>query len=363
MMMTAYHEQLRTAAQAAAALVLGLAPLVRGRALLPTYTQPAITWHVTPACDPAFAAAMRAVWARLDLRNRQQFSEAEALVLRAMRMHGLGTLYQWSLSAADRLQPAGWHRQRAADVACMLGTIVGDALFALLTPAERAQWLPVHGCEIRPGRGGRTFEILCDSLGVVEWGDGQRAYYSALRPTVLLQGRRLPIAFTAHALARLQARGTPAIDSYDSWHDRFAMVAYQNYADPAAVYPDQPAFSLFDTCMPGFLTEHYVLALQDVLPPAPRYAYRLGYCPSVQAAGFHVAKTLLVPGFIGTPEYSVLLRTSLDAALKQRLLAQCEELSADRLAQTLDLGLMRWFHQHGIPQVMPAPPDLFVYPS
>ena len=305
---------------------------------------------------------MRAAWARVDLRNRQQFSEAEALVFRYMRMHGYGKLYRLGLSAAARLHPEEWHVQQGRHLVQCLGTILGDTLLRVLTPAEQARWRPFHCFFLGPSREGRALHCACDSLCVVEVGDQQRAYYSALRPTVLLQGRRRPIAFTAHALARLQARCVVAVDSYDSWYDQFSMANHLNYVEPAAVYPDQPAFALFDVCTPGHLTEHYVQAVLGPQPTPQRYAYRAGYCPTVQAAGFHVAKTLLVPGFIGTPEYTALLRASLDAGVKQRMLAQCEELSAERLAHTRDVSLVRWFHQHGIPQVMPEPPDLFVYP-
>ena len=37
-----------TMAQLAAAMVLELAPLVRGQALLPNYAQPLLTWQPTP---------------------------------------------------------------------------------------------------------------------------------------------------------------------------------------------------------------------------------------------------------------------------------------------------------------------------
>ena len=357
-----YAEQGFTMAQSAAAMVLALAPLVRGQALLPNYAQPLLTWKPTPACDPAWAACIRSAWSRLDLRNPQQFSDAEALIFRYVRMHGLGKLYRLGLTAETRLAPAAWHVRQVKQLVLHLGTILGDKLLETLTRAEREHWLPFHCFFLGPARDERALQLSCDSLCVVELEGEQRAYYSALRPTVLLQGRRLPIAFTAHALARIQARCVVAVDSYDSTVDRFSMANHLNYVEPAVVYPAQPAFALWNMCTPGHITDRYVQACLGPQEGTKPYAYRVGYCPTVQAAGFHVAKTLLVSGFLGTPEYTALFRASLDAAVKQRMLAQCEELSADRLARTLDLSLVRWFHQHGIPQVMPEPPDLFVYP-
>ena len=90
------------------------------------------------------------------------------------------------------------------------------------------------------------------------------------------------------------------------------------------------------------------------------YAYRLGYCPLVREGAYWLAKTFLMPGFIGTPEYQALYHTSLESHVKAHMLAVCETLSQTRLATTDDWSLLRWFHTHGVPQVIPAPKDLYV---
>ena len=100
--------------QAAAAVVLEYAPLLRQVPRLPTYTQPHVTWDIAPTCDPAFASAMRAVWAPLSLHDPAQFSEAEALLFRYQRMHGLPKLHRLRLDALHRHAPAAWHQREVA---------------------------------------------------------------------------------------------------------------------------------------------------------------------------------------------------------------------------------------------------------
>ena len=60
---------------------------------------------------PAFATFVRAIWSQLDLRNPAQFSEAESLLLRYHRMHGLRKLHRRRLDAmtcASLLREAMW---------------------------------------------------------------------------------------------------------------------------------------------------------------------------------------------------------------------------------------------------------------
>ena len=155
-------EHTYTSEQEAAALVLAYAPLLRQTPRLPTYTQPAITWGLTPACAPAFAAHLRATWHRLDLRDPTQFSEAEALLFRYLRMHGLVKLYRVALPAHARAAPAAWHEQQIQHLVLRLGTILGEKLLALMSPADRAQWLPWHSFDFYPGRTLHTLTLHAD---------------------------------------------------------------------------------------------------------------------------------------------------------------------------------------------------------
>jgi hypothetical protein len=89
------------------------------------------------------------------------------------------------------------------------------------------------------------------------------------------------------------------------------------------------------------------------------YAYRVGYCPVEDAGEFFVAKTVLVPGYSGTPEYGLLLKTSLASGVKERMLQRCERHSYRMTIATKDFTLLRWFHTHGVPQVITYTTPLF----
>lgn len=357
-------EHTLTAAQVAAAMVLAYAPLLRQTPRLPTYAQPAITWDCTPTCAPAFAAHLRATWQRLDLRDPAQFSEAEALLFRYLRMHGLLKLYRVALPAHARAAPGAWHEQPLRELVFCLGTILGEKLLAVMTPAERAQWLPWHSFDFYPGRTPHDLTLYGDSLTVLPSSTGQPIYTASTPPTVLAQGVRRPLAFTAHAIERMRDRRIPAAttQSHNSLVDLFAFVQRNHYVEPATLYGTHPAVALFDVCAPGFFTQRYVEELVGPGPHPQRYLYRFGYCPLVPEGDVWLAKTLLVPGFIGTPEYGRLRQASLAPGVKERLLQACEALSLTQLIDTNDFGLIRWFHTHGMPQVIPEPPGAYASP-
>jgi hypothetical protein len=185
-------------------------------------------------------------------------------------------------------------------------------------------------------------------------------YFAHKRPTALVQGRRYHVAFTTHAIRRMQQRLSVYPTHFNSLYDVFAYVQYCHHFEPVTLYHDQPAIALFDECLPAFFSASYVRELVGPDQSPLDYAYRLGYCPLVEEGGFWLAKTFFMPGFISTPEYQVLYRTSLDQRVKDRMLTTCEELSQTRLATMDDWSLLRWFHTHGVPQVIPAPQDLYV---
>ena len=88
--------------------------------------------------------------------------------------------------------------------------------------------------------------------------------------------------------------------------------------------------------------------------------YRIGYCPAIIEGEFIKAKTLLYPGFASTPEYAAILRSSLSRRDKQEMIKKATRLDADCLMQD-GLGLIKWFHDNGVPQVVQLPQPVFVY--
>jgi hypothetical protein len=288
-------------------------------------------------------------------------SYPSALLLRYLRLHGLRKLYHLGLTPAHRHAPEDWHREQVAWLQTLLGALITEPLLGLLTPEDRTQWLPWHCFDVRPGRKLHDLTLWLDGLCMQTLEDGQPIYHGRRRPTVLLQGVRLPVAFTAHALQRLQDRLATIPGSHGSLVDTFSYASHLQVFDPAHLSPDEPAVALLDRCEAGHWTGAFaegVLGRRDL---AQGYAYRLGYGPTMQADGYHVVETLLLPGYVGTPEYGAVLRASLDPGVKEQLLTQCAALTQLDKAQREDWSLWRWFHTHGVPQVVLAPPHLFLY--
>jgi hypothetical protein len=350
-----------TASESSAAMVAHYAPCLRGGVPLPNYQQPAVTWTTTPACDPAFAACMRATWARLDLRDRTLFSEDESLVLRYHRMHGVCTLYTKGLSGVDRLRSRDDRDSRSILFQNDLANLLGDKLFTLLGPAQVARWFPYHDVSVRHRHPGTAWTLQCDSLQTHTTAEGQTLYHAAAAPTALLRGQRRVVAFSAHAIARMTDRLVwgPTRAAYANLGDVFTFLNATRYFEPTRLHPQQDALALYNTCVEHWSSYQYVAKVLEQADPQTRYAYRMGYCPVVVAGDCWLATTTLAPGHAGTPEYGALLKASLAPGVKERLLAQCQTLSYTQTLSTQDFSLLRWFHRHGVPQVIPCPPGLF----
>ncbi len=126
----------------------------------------------------------------------------------------------------------------------------------------------------------------------------------------------------------------------------------------------QLGFPFFDNCNDkGFIQYWYVL---DVLgeerknPKATAY-YRVGYCPAEVHGDFVKAKTLLFPGFKGTPEYGLILNSNLPQEQKAKMMADAYNLDATHLYESQDFSLIKWFHDNGQWQVVQMMHTVFDY--
>jgi hypothetical protein len=338
--------------------VLSYAPLLRQGPRLPRYTQPDVQWQQAPMCDPTFVAAMRQAWTRLDLQDRTQFSADECLLLQFQRMHGLRRVYEKGLGVQGRTRSPESHHYEWTTLQTAVANLIGDKLFALLGPEEVAQWWPYHDLAVWPGRTDRAWTLRCASLCPHATREGRLCYYAEGRPTLTLQGKRRVVAFAPHAIHRIAERLAAPGRSWATMGDIFNYVHTYRYFEPAELYPRQPAFAMYQECLAGHVSACYADAILDAPDPHVTYAYRMGYCPVVEDGDVWVATTVLMPGFTGTPEYGVLQRASLGLGVKERMLEQCQALSYTQVATTGDFSLLRWFHTHGVPQVIPCPPNL-----
>ena len=354
------HPTYTTCTELAHRMVQVYAPLTRS-CRLPNYAQPMITVQPAAGCDPVFVAQMKALCATLDLTDRTHFREEECRLFRYQRLHGLKTLYKRGLAGHQLWAPPAYHAAQFSRLQGTLGTLLGEKLLALLGPAEVARWFPWHALHCLCDKSGRGFVLQCASLARHVASNGQCFYTSSRPQTVRFRGRPRRIAWSPHAIQRIAERTVGSPTSYADLGDIFAFVQHCQYFEPAVLYPDQAAFAFFDVCISGHFRAEYAYQILPTVAPHTQYAHRVGYCPVFEEGDFVVAKTVLVPGYVGTPEYGVLQRASLERGVKERMLAQCAQHSYQRLGATQDFSLLRWFHTHGVPQVISAATPFFAH--
>jgi hypothetical protein len=316
--------------------------------------RPEVTWQATPHCHPDFLLALRDAWRRLDLDDPAQWSPDAARVLRAYQSLGLERLFLRSLSAGDLCAVTEEEIEHGLD-GCRLGlaALIGNAVFTLLGADAVAQWCPHHMFSVEPSRSGHAWSITVDALQTVTGARGQVRYMSAKCPRVGLRKRRLPLAFSVHAMQRLAERNTLGTGDYTDTRSTFNLIRGARDFDVVRSAPGQWLVALFWPCVYGYATWQFAESILPTRRPDVSYKFRFGYLAVEEEGGYWVAKTFLPPGYVGTPEYTRLSQARLPTSTKARLLAQCQDLSFERLCCTMDMTVLKWFHEHGIPQVIP----------
>jgi hypothetical protein len=199
-------------------------------------------------------------------------------------------------------------------------------------------------------------------------GVGGTVYFSRLKPKITFNGNEYTVGFSRHAIERICKRLNPRYIQYGPAGDIHAFFNSCVYFEPVLLFGDQPAFALYDWCdNPGF--SHYetytvgVLGKENINPTGGRIYYRVGYCPVVFEGEFAKAKSFIQPGFRSTPEYGLLLSSSLRSEQKEHLIAKVTDDGRSE-SDTLywnDSEAAKWFHDNGIPQVIQLKHDVFVY--
>jgi hypothetical protein len=354
------NREYKTSYELAQEMVQLYAPLTK-RCVFRSCTQPQITWKIDASCHPDFAALMKSVCAKLDLTDRAQFSEEECQLFRYLRLNGLHKLYRQGLTGCDLLRSQTYHYERFWMHMYSLLNLLGEKILARLGREQCAQWFPWNDFRCAFDRSGRSFTLHCASLAQHHTTDGRVFYYSHTKPTVTIRGKRRIVAFFPHAIRRIGERTVLNATSYADLGDMFAFVNHCQYFEPARLHPDQNAFSFYDVCTATHFSAEYARHILPTLEPHTNYAYRVGYCPVIEDGDFYIAKTVLVPGHVGTPEYGLVLKASFDLGVKEQMLARCHEHSYQRTCTTQDFSLLRWFHTHGMPQVITYTTPLFDY--
>ena len=125
----------------------------------------------------------------------------------------------------------------------------------------------------------------------------------------------------------------------------------------------QLAFTFYDQCAEGFFHGLYVKeVLGEGVAIGHQSYYRVGYCPAVVEGDFIKAKTLLFPGYRGTPEYGVIARARIPADQKEILRQRAKTMDMDQLQRTGDFSLIKMFHDGGVPQVIQSTVPFYAPP-
>lgn len=317
-----------------------------GNLRTPAYERPLLQkLKLAPTCHPEFAAALSGVMARV---NFNALPTEVVRLLRFHRMYGLSEVYKRGITGVDLMHEEEWRRDKFFNLVEGLSTLVGDWLLDGFESPEK--WFPSSNFSVMP-EGECGFVVRGESLQAHPWLDGQFFYSSTKRPTVAVGGVRKRLAFAQHALERLSERAT-ATKSYASYGDAFGIAQDSHYYLPALLHGSQPGIAIFDLCIPHYFSSAYAEEILGGLDEDVPHVWRVGYAPLEKIGDFWVAKTVLAPGFLGTPEYWTLNRSSFDPGVKEQMLGRCAEQGYRMLCTTRDFGLLKWFHTHGVAQVL-----------
>ena len=231
---------------------------------------------------------------------------------------------------------------------------LAQAIYGQIPSNVRARFMPHNHFLIRPKN--KVCQIQFKRLHSVSTSRG-RVHFSFPSACIELEDRKGILGFTTHALQRICERIAP------NWQNDYLelirvvrFVAYIPHFEMTHLRDDQPAIALFSSCGPTFCDERRIygnLILGEKSHDSTKNdpEYRLGYCPIEMNKEIAVAKTFLPPGYNGTPEHQLLLRSRLPKAEKERLLSLARDHVRDHEQVDQWLPLVKWFHENGVPQV------------
>lgn len=309
--------------------------------------------------NPAFVELVKQAVAQINFEDKSIFQDWEREVYKVIRQRG------WRAGSALLKRMTAEAVSRGVEGA-ELGEVtfdlhLGQVVFDLIGETELDRYLPFNDVTFA-FRGGDVFGHF-DSLLHTK-GSGGTVYYSRKKPTIEVDGHKKIVAFSKHAIDRTCERIKRNRRTYAAVGDLFGFFNHCVYFERCDLHGGQLAFTFYDLCgQPPFAQYFYVeevLGETNVDPAKGDCYYRVGYCPSIIEGDFIKAKTLLFPGFASTPEYGAILRSLLTHRQKQEMIQKTRELNADALYSSQDFGLIKWFHDNEVPQVVQLRQPVFV---
>jgi len=304
--------------------------------------------------DPEFVQVVRAAMRTINFEDASVFQPWETELYQMLRRDGAGAVGDQLLFVKLEDDVTG----RLAEAQFRLN--LGQAVLTRIPESERERYLPIN--DVMFVLQGHHIRVIFRCLLTAK-GPGGTIYYSRRKPTLEIDGVPKIVAFSRHAIDRICERIKPRWKThYAALGDVFAFFDQCMYFERCDLFGGQLAFTFYDGCKPGFVQYCYVdkvVGGENLDPKAGKPYYRVGYCPAVIEGDFLKAKTFLFPGYANTPEYGRLVQSSLPWPEKRSLVERITGLDSQRLYESQDFGLIKWFQDHGVPQVVQLQQEVF----
>jgi hypothetical protein len=272
------------------------------------------------------------------------FSPMHQEVYRLVKRNGHQFIESWVASSRDNIE-------RAQSLTAYV-LKVGEVVFDCIGKEQLLKWLPYHDVRFVPFGG--DFIVQFRSLQQKSTVGGI-TYYSSKKPKLSVDGKNKIVGFSTHAIQQICNRVVPSWCTYGGMGDAFAIFEQCEHYEPVSIINENLAFTFYDLCLEGFFSWNYVdklLTDKSSLVSDGNYYYRVGYCPAVIEDEFIKAKTLLCPGYHGTPEYNILMRSnSIGEEERNKMQEKLRQFTGQSLRETNDFSILKWFHDNGVSQL------------
>lgn len=295
-----------------------------------------------------FVELIQRAVSKINFNDPKQFSDFERLRLRKSKL----TPNERAILAQDPNNKYDFFSSLTQK-----STLIGQKVFDQIPEDELRSWIPIHDVQfLEVGS-----EILVQFCSLEQAKiNGSTIYYSRHKPTLEVDSENYIIGWTRHAIERACERLTVCWYTYAGLGDAFAFFDQCLYFEKCNLHGNQLAFTFYDfPTFPGTIKHEITENIAGSDFSIFNSHSRVGYCPVVIDGGFAKAKTLLVPGYKSTPEYSLIYNSNLSYQEKQALYQKTEQLSLAQLFETRDFSVLKWFHENGVPQVIKSDEELY----
>jgi hypothetical protein len=310
--------------------------------------------EIAPNCTaaPEFIDAVYSAAQKVNFNDCDHFDKFDRMVWELVATDGFQLVEQiwkkgnWGL--ANTLKNSGLFLK------ALTLTKLAEAVYSQIPAKIKDRFMPHQHFMITPV--GKVLQVYCNSL-FKKASSGGNIHFSINTPLLESGAEKRPLGFTTHALERICERIAPQWKTkYVQVMDFVRFVVNVPPFETVRLHGGQPAIVLFAVCGNPHSIIHgiyvnEILGRQNFDLNGNDPEYRIGYCPIEFNGPFAVAKTFLLPGYKGTPEYDLLRGSGLGNSEKNRLLTLAKNHVRDHDQAEEWIPLVKWFHENGIPQV------------